>query len=1049
MIADRPRTDNDAAMTAPLRSIDLHTEYRHEPLGIDQATPRFGWGLIDGGRNAVQSAWNIQVGTQPGLADLWDSGRVADDAQMSIAYAGKALGDRTRYFWRVRVWDGSGTVGPWSESTWFETAFLDSARFAGAWLSARPHTDDEHHALAGARWVRPSATNSLELTCYGVRCDIPADTQITGAVVHVFGDGHKSPWGCGVSNYLSVNGVRPDSCANLPHSCVMSYDVMPWLKSGTNHVAIKTFQYPDSAFICLLVVQFANGTALRLATGSSAWRWRSLTKDAHLAIWDDANAADWAATIDAGAFGAGPWPADDHRNRADRLLPALVLRRNVQISKPVCRARIYATACGAYELTLAGQPVGDRVLAPGWTDYRARIHYQTYDVTALLSSGETELRATVGDGWWSGHLATPFGCSWYGADKALKLALHIDYSDGTSALVTTADSGWEAGTGPVRLADLMEGQITDFTCTAGNWRAPTVAAAPTGRLQAQPDEPVRKLMEYPARSLTEKGSGRVVIDFGQNLVGAVRLRLRAPRGTRVIVRHAEVLDLKGEPWTENLRSALAIDEHVCSGGDDDFLPTFTFHGFRYVEIRGLPGGLTMDQVTAVVFGSDTPDRGTFTCDNPLLNRLQANIRWGQRGNFLSIPTDCPQRDERLGWTADTQVFVRTAVHNADCAAFYSKYVDDMLDAQNPETGAFPDFAPTHALTDKGRFGWADAGVVIPWWQWRLYGDLGSVRKAWGGMRHYLDQRDRTAVNDLNIDWSFGDWVSPAPQTPNDVLGPIYHAWMHRLMAEMAQALGRAEEHSHHHRRFETIAAAWRAKHLDADGRVHTSDTQASYACAMRAGLIPAALMPRATAHFTASVARHSWHLNTGFLGTYCLLPALSQGGRDDVAWRILTSETFPGWLYTVKNGATTMWERWNTYTPETGPVNVGNMNSYNHYAFGAVGEWMYSAIGGLDRADHDVAFQRLVIRPVPGGHCQHASCSYRSLRGTVAVRWWIDNGRFHLHAGVPPNCSAEIHVPTTLGAAAVTTDGARHLRMTTTHAVYAVGAGAWNFSAPI
>jgi len=811
-------------------------------------------------------------------------------------------------------------------------------------------------------------------------------------------------------------------------------------------LAVRSWQHTDSAGIILLEVHCADGRVLRLATGTSPWRCRGVARtDQH---WDAEEAADWQSPADVGAFGAGPWPADDRRNRADRLMPALILRRDVAIAKPLARARLYSTACGTYELTLNGRPVGDRLLAPGWTDYRTRVHYQTYDVTALLAPGTVDLRATVGDGWWAGQLATPFGSMWYGTDKALKLALHLDYADGSSAVLSTSDAGWQATSGAVRRADLMEGQFTDLTRADGPWRAPVAVPGAAGRLQAQPDEPVRRLMELPARSLVEQGPGRMVIDFGQNLVGAVRLRLRAARGTRLTVRHAEVVDLHGAVWTENLRTAQATDVHVCSGGDDDLLPTLTVHGFRYAEICGLPAGLTMDQVTAVVYGSDTPDRGTFTCDHPLLNRLQANIRWGQRGNFLSIPTDCPQRDERLGWTADTQVFVRTAVHNADCSAFYRKYVDDVLDAQNPVTGAFPDYAPTEALSETGRFGWADAGVIIPWWQWRLYGDLDTARKAWAGMRRYLDQRDRRAVGEVNDDWSFGDWVSPPPQTPNAVLNPIYHAWMHRLMADLAQALGQPEDQAHHQRRCEAVASVWRARHLDAEGRIHTSDTQAAYACALRAGLIPAALVSRAATNLAAAVARHGWHLNTGFLGTYCLLPALTQGGRDEVAWRVLTAETYPGWLYTVKNGATTMWERWNAYTPETGPVNLGGMNSYNHYAFGAVGEWMYASIGGLDRAEDDVAFQRLVIRPVPGGHCHNASCSYRSVRGTVVSRWWIAEGRFTLNVTIPPNCTAEVHVPTILGGAVVSHDGATHQRNSATHACFAVGSGDWTFSAP-
>jgi alpha-L-rhamnosidase len=660
----------------------------------------------------------------------------------------------------------------------------------------------------------------------------------------------------------------------------------------------------------------------------------------------------------------------------------------------------------------------------------------------------------VGDGWWAGHLATPFGCSYYGTEKALKLALHLDYADGTSEVVATDAAAWQGRTGAVRLADLMDGQTTDLSRPADAWRVPVAVAAPAGRLQAQPDEPIRRLSEFPVRSLTEKRPGVFVIDFGQNLVGWVRLAVRAPRGTLITVRHAEVLDLHGEVWTENLRSALAVDRHLCSGGDDVFEPSLTFHGFRYAEVSGLPGGLRPEQVAAIVVGSDTPDRGTFACDNPLLNRLQANIRWGQRGNFVSIPTDCPQRDERMGWTADTQVFARTAVFNADCAAFYAKFVDDLLDAQS-DNGAFPDYAPTNAKVNEGHFGWADAGIVIPHLLWRAYGDTRIVERAWEAMRRYLDHRDAGAKDDLNTTWSFGDWVSPAPQTPNEVLGPIYHAWMHRLMAEMAEGLGKATDVVHHRTRFTAIAAAWRKAHLAADFRIHTSDTQAAYVCALRAGVVQPA---EVATHLVRAVERFNWHLNTGFLGTYCLLPALSQAGRGGVAWRILLQETAPGWLYTVKCDATTMWERWNSYSPETGPVNIGNMNSYNHYAFGAVGEWIYANILGIERAEEDIAFQRLVVRPVPGGCCNHARGEYRSLRGTVRVAWWLgEDGGIALEVAVPPNCTAEVHVPTSRGGASVQEGGTpvadapgiRHLRDVAGYSVFAVGAGEYRFAAPL
>lgn len=1054
MIAVGGRDQHRARMPTPLAPIDLHTEYRTDPLGIDVRTPRFGWALTGGGRGARQSAWQVQVGSAPGAADLWDSGRVADDRQLAIAYAGRPLASRTRCHWRVRVWDEAGIASNWSAPAWFETAYINADEFPGEWIGIRAQGDDERHPLAAARWLRPTAAHGRAMEAWSLRWDQPADRPPRRALLHVLCSGHAAPWSSGIAHHLSVNGGLPDSGGPLPLSAPMTYDVTRWLRAGANHLAMRTVTVPDGAFIARLVVELADGGRIDLPTGGPGWRCRGVDRADPDPGWDAAGHAEWAAPDTLGPFGAGPWPAADPRNRADRLIPAMLLRRTVRVAKPLARARLHATACGVYELTIDGARVGDRHLAPGWTDYRVRVHYQTEDVTARLPPGEHELVATVGDGWWCGHLATPFGANWYGADKALRLALHLDYADGTGEVVAT-DGEWEGGTGPIRRADLMEGQVIDATRAPGAWRPVAIMPAPTGRLQAQPDEPARALMTLPARILTSPASGTWIVDFGQNLVGHVRLRVRGPRGAAIHLRHAEVLDLGGALWVDNLRSALAIDVFVCSGGDDVFAPSLTVHGFRYVEISGALAALGLDQVEAVVVGSDTPDRGGFSCDRPLLDRLHANIRWGQRGNFLSIPTDCPQRDERLGWTADTQVFARTAIHNADCAAFYAKYVDDLLDAQHPG-GAFADYAPSDRPAETGRFGWADAGVIMPWTLWRCYGDLDVVARAWDGMRRYLAQRDRTAVDDLNADWSYGDWVSPPPQTPNAVLNPIHHAWMHRLMAEMADVLARADDAAHHRARFAAIAAAWRRANLAADGRVHTSDTQAAYACALRAGVIPADLVAAVGGHLVRAIERADWHLATGFLGTACLLPALSQAGRDDVAWRVLTAETAPGWLSTVRNGATTMWERWNTYAPETGPVNLGNMNSYNHYAFGAVGEWLYAAIAGIDRSDDDVGFRRLRLRPVPGGMCRHAGGTFRSPRGLIASAWRIEGEKFIWEVTVPPNCTAEVHVPCAGGVdgvregevAAREAPGLRHLRDDPGHAVFAAGAGSYRFTAP-
>ena len=1027
-----------------LRPEDLHCEFRRNPLGIDEREPRFGWALDSHARGARQTAWQIQVGSRPGASDAWDSGQVAGDLQLHIVYAGAALASRTRYHWRVRVWNEADTESPWSETAWFETAFLDPADFAAPWIGTTPGADDERLEITPARWIWAEHASDAKMVLLRTSIVLPTDTTVQRARLIYWAQGRSDPWAW-QRRYIVVNG----RCREAWHWLVLLRATNEWeigaeLKPGENQIAVRTWAEPDSAFIAIVMVELTDGRRLRFATGSHPWQARPQADDTDHAGWDDPAASEWETAVDRGAFGQGPWPANDIRNRADKLVPPVELRHEFTAAKPVTSARIYVTACGIYELALNGRRVDDRWLAPGWTGYHRRLHYQTYDVSDLVCAGANDLHATVADGWYSGQ--NFLGHNVWGTDKALKLQLYLLYADGSTEIIRSDPGLWQAGIGALRYAELFHGQHEDRT-RATVWR-PAVALQPEhGVIHAQPDEPVRSSGELPVRSLIEKRPGVFVADFGQNVAGVVRLRIRAPRGTQVTLRFAEVLDLTGELWTENLRYARATDVFTCAGGGEEiFEPHFTFHGFRYCEVAGLPAGLRPEQVTAVVITSDLPDCGTFACDNPLLTRLQENIRWGWRGNSISVPTDCPQRDERMGWTGDAQIFVGTACFNTSAAPFYEKYQQDMIDTQHT-SGALPDFAPCHSAPESARYGWADAGIIIPWTLWRSYGDTRVVERHWAAMRRYLDHRDAHAQDELNLDWSFGDWVSPDPQTPNEVLGPIYHAWMHRLMAEMALGVGKSAEATHHRVRFARISAAWQAKHLAADGRIHSSDTQCAYVCALRAGLIPEARRANAGEHLINAIERAGWHLHTGFLGTGHLLPAISETGRDDVAWRVLLQETAPGWLYTVKNGATTMWERWNSYSPETGPVNIGNMNSYNHYAFGAVGEWMYGTILGLAQADGDIGWQRMIIRPVPGGNCRHARGSYRSLRGEVRCAWWIIHDRITLEVTVPPNCSAEVHVPTHRGSAATTQEGAQHVRDTPTHAVFSVDAGTYSFSA--
>ncbi len=1051
-------------MPSTLTASDLRCDYRRDPLGIGIADPRLGWIVESPERSQRQSAFQVLVASSAealarDVGDLWDSGRVESDDTAHVPYAGKTLESRQRCHWKVRVWDASGQPSPWSQPAWLETALLKPEDWRAQWIGIRPRGDDERLSLARSRWIAPAGepAPAPSRVQFSHRFEIPAGAIATATLTFVC-EGKKDPWNFQIP-YLYVNGQTIDAWKWLwTMRAPARWDIAKQLVAGQNTLAMQCWFTPGAALIALIEIEMADGRIIEIAT-SPEWRTRLEPSEKDAPGWHETKDG-WAPARDVGAFGSGPWPEDHIWNRMDKLVPAAYLRTAFTARARLARARIYATAAGIYLLRLNGQRVGDQELAPGITDYRKRIQYQAYDATDLVREGGNVLAAVVGDGWYSGYQF--FGANVFGTEKGLLCQLHLDYEDGSSEIVIS-DTSWRGATGALCAADLFMGETRDATRELAGWEdGETVAAqwretmriqAPVGALVAQADEPVRATALIAARTLIEHRPGVLIFDLGQNLAGRARVRLRAPAGTRVVIRHGEMLAKDGSLYTENLRSARATDTYICRGGGEEvYEPSLTFHGFRYVEITGLPGAIAAEDVVGVVLNSDCPWSGSFTCSHPQLMQLQSNIRWGQRGNFISVPTDCPQRDERAGWTGDAQIFVRTATFNMDCAAFFHKYQQDMVDAQHAN-GAFPDFAPTNECTDTGHYGWGDAGVIVPWTIWRVYGDTRIIERHFAAMLKWVDHLTAKAAENHYGNWNFGDWVSPAPQTPNEVLAPIHHAFAARIVADMGEAIGRRQDAARMRAVFDGIKSAFAAKHVAADGRV-TSDTQSAYILALRYGMLPEAQRPAAANHLVEAIERAGWHLHTGFLGTGHLLPALSEAGRDDVAFRLLLTDTFPSWLYTVKNGATTMWERWDSYTPESGPVNIGNMNSYNHYAFGAVGEWMYANIAGIDLAGP--GFREIVIRPRSGGVLTHARGEFRSVRGTIVSAWRIVDGRFRLDVTIPANATAEVHVPARGDAKDILEDtkpasgaeGVRFLRHEPGAAVFAVGSGTYRFSAP-
>jgi alpha-L-rhamnosidase len=707
---------------------------------------------------------------------------------------------------------------------------------------------------------------------------------------------------------------------------------------------------------------------------------------------------------------------------AAALTPAPYLRRGFTVDGPVAAARLHITALGLYEARLNGRRVGDAVLAPGWTDYAQRIPYQSYDVTGLLRPGVNVLAALIADGWYSGFVGfdAKRAGTHYGRAPELLAQLRIELADGRTQTIVT-DGQWHAGFGAIRHADLIMGEQHDLTREPSGWDLPGFDA--TGwrdvrcrdrdgtPLVADPAPPIRVTQEIAPAQITARPDGAHIIDFGQNLTGWVRLATDGPAGACVRVRHGEVLTPDGGLYTDNLRTARQVDEYLTAGGAEVLEPRFTLHGFRYAEVSGYPGELSAGDVVARVVHSDVAPTGSLETSAPWLNQLFSAIDWGQRGNFISIPTDCPQRDERLGWLGDAQIFARTACYNRDVAAFLGKWSDDVADAQLP-SGAFSDIAPRLNIDWAGAPAWSDAGVIVPWTLYKMYGDTAILRRHFASMTAWMEFLERGNPDYLRtreLGNSYNDWLAPgADATSPELLATAYWAHDAALMADIARAIGRDDDSAGYRAQRAKIGAAFADAFVAADGRLSCA-TQTAYALGLHMDLIPEELRPAAADHLVAAIAAEDWRLSTGFVGVGYLLPVLSSAGRTDVAYRLLEQDALPSWRYMIDHGATTIWERWDGWSAERGFQSAW-MNSFNHYALGAVGEWLYRFMLGIDLAPGTAGFGRLLLRPHPGGQLSHAAGRYCSVRGPIASQWRREDGTFSLRVSLPPNVTASVRV---------------------------------------
>ncbi|MGN9777597.1 family 78 glycoside hydrolase catalytic domain [Micromonospora sp. H33] len=1031
----------------------LSTERATNPIGLDVARPRLGWTISATARGVVQEAYQVRVATAPdrlGDPDVWDSGRVTSRRSSLVAYAGPALQPRTRYAWQVRVWDSAGRTSGWSTPAFWETG----VRGADGWQ---------------ADWIG-LASPAESWTDYTVRTTVRLERDAAGIFFRASGPANAYMWQFSITGGIAKLRPHVRTAGNwavikeVPLGNVVPADKL----TAPHTLRITATGDTLTTWVDDVQVDVTSSTAHR--SGSVGLR----SSGTEAGVFSDFSVTSGGRTLFSAPLtdGENPFAAGTPTpgglrisGNTEAMLTALdanpLLRRGFRVDGEVSRARVYATALGVYELSLNGQRVGDHELAPGWTDYAKRVQYQTYDVTSQLRPGDNAFGAMLGDGWYSGTIAW-FGTDNYGSRPHLSAQLVIDYADGRTETVRT-DGSWRATPGPFLQSDLIHGETYDARRLPAGWDRPgfddsgwspaTVDdTGATARLVAQVDPPVRVVQQLPAKTLTQPTPGTWIFDLGQNMVGKVRLRVDGPAGATVRIRHAEVLNPDGTAYTDNLRSAKATDHYrLAGGGPETYEPTFTFHGFRYVEVTGYPGTPDLSTVTGLVMHTDGELTSEFETSNAMVNKLHSNITWGQRGNFLSIPTDTPARDERLGWTGDINVFAETATFNMDSLTFLTKWLQDLRDAQSAN-GAYPDVAPRACCGD-GATGWADAGITVPHTLWQRYGDTRVIEEHYASMVRYATWLQNTSSGKRRTNAGpYLDWLNLDDPTPAGVIGTAYYAYSIRLLGEMAGAIGKDADAARYAALSKDIAEAFVDSYVAADGTVQ-GDSQTGYVLAIGMDLLPGKLRAKAAERLVANVKRHDWHLATGFLGTPDLLPALSDTGHLDVAYRLLLNDTYPSWGYEIAKGATTIWERWNSIMPD-GSFGDVSMNSFNHYAYGAVGDWMYRTVAGIQPDPENPGYAHLTIAPRPGGNLTWARASYRSVHGVVRTDWKLDErGDMRLNLSVPANTTATVRVPapgrhavTEGGRPAEQADGVRFVTMDGGNAVFEIGSGSYAFA---
>lgn len=1023
-----------------LAAVHLRCEYLEKPLGLETTKPRLSWIITSDQRGQWQTAYQVLVASsQPLLAqdqgDLWDSGKVLSRQSVHVGYQGKPLASEMQCFWKVRVWGTELPASAWSEPALWTMGLLQPEDWQAAkWIGEEKRAAG--YASAGYQWIWfpegvPNAVAPAGNRYFRRKFNLPAERQITAATFRVT---------CDNGFTLYVNGVQAGQSTDWTQPAAIP--VQEYLTAGENTLAIQAMNEGSAAGLTgKLTVQFAGGEPLTIALDGS-WK----TADQETPDWQSVGFDDspWPAAMVLGPMGMAPWGVVRWTDSGPVyvLPPSPYLRKVFTAAKPVRRATVYATALGSYELHLNGSRVGQDYFNPGWQEFRKRAYYHTYDVTLMVQQGDNAIGAILSDGWYAGYIWA--GRDTYGSVPKLRVLLRIEYADGTRDTIGT-DETWKLSYGPIREGDIQQGETYDArlempgwdttTFDAATWQSVTVAADPKIQLGVSPCAPVRIQEEISPVQMTEPRPGVYVFDLGQNIAGWVRIKCHGDSGTKIVLRHSGMLNPDGTIYTDYLREARAIDTYYLKGaGDEIWEPSTTYHGFQYVEVTGYPGRPSLDDVRGIVCHSSLPTVGKFACSDARVNKLYSNILWTLRDNLVDLPTGCADRAERLGW-CDHNLLFRTECYTIGVAPMIAKWMVDVQDSQSlSANGSFLQCAPIWG--DQESPGWSDVGITGVYYMYKFYGDTRIIESHYASMAQYIEHIRGDLANylrpcpykfaDGRTFTGYGDWLSIVfDMQHNDVLNNLFNGRTVNMMAEMAEAVGKTQDAAAYRDLFANMKAAFNAAYVSDNAEIKDK-TQAQYAMALDYGFLPETKTSLAVEHLAKDVMENSHqqtfadalgnnpvippgHLTTGFHGTRALLPALTKYGRNDVAYALLLQDTYPSWLYLVKIGATSIWERWDSWLPEKGFQNPA-MNSFNMPNLGAsIGEWLFSCVGGIET--QGVGFEKILIKPHIGSGLTYVQASYESIRGTIAVRWEKIADTLIMDVTIPANSAATVSIP--------------------------------------